>query len=364
MIYLDNNATTRPDFAVMIEASNETYESFGNPSSWHEPGYDAKDLLETARCSVAQSLNAKPSEIIFTSGGTEANNLALSYNKKYVGFAGSEIEHSSVDKILTKKFKVLPEGFVDLVEVEDFVKKHKNPRSLVISVMLANNETGVVLDPDGALAHWKDKYGFVLHIDAVQGLGKFKIDVGNLNVDLLTVSAHKVYGPKGVGALYIRKESGNKPNPIFAGGAHEWGFRPGTENIFGIVAFGKVCDKYCDELLTDSTVRDYFESELVDIARVNGSEQHRVYNTSNLFFPAIKDLDAFLERLSMNGVAASGKSACSSGMPAPSRVITKMYNKERAEASVRFSFAHNSTKEEAAKAVVIIKEIMNEVENG
>lgn len=365
MIYLDNNATTRPDLSIMLEAMNETYGSFGNPSSWHEAGYDAKDLLEQARCSVAKAIGAKPSEVVFTSGGTEANNIALTYPARIC----SAVEHSSVwSRLNDSPIGVAENGSVDVSRLEQTLKlKEKDPRQTVVSVMLANNETGMVLDIASELRRLKDTYGFILHIDAVQGLGKLSIDVTDIQADLLTISGHKCYAPKGIGALFIRKNLEYKPDTLFSGGAHEKGYRPGTENIFGAVAFGKACDKYCSkEALSaiSSEVRDYFESLLSDISDVNCKSAQRVFNTSSLYFPDIVDIDVFLDRLSINGLYASGKSACSSGMPAPSRIITVLFGEEKAKGTVRFSFAHDSTKEEAEKAVSIIRQTIREVKDG
>lgn len=364
-LYLDNNATTKPDKSVVQLALDMASDYFGNPSSTHEEGYRSKDLLERSRNTVAKAIGAKSSEIVFTSGGTEANNLALQKERVFC----SAVEHNSVFQNKPEEIlPVLSDGTLDFGYLEQKLRDKKLlDFDIVVSVMMANNETGVILDPNNDLRKLKEKYGFVLHIDAVQSLGKMPISVKDCGADLLSISAHKCYGPKGIGALYINKDLPAKPTSLFVGGSHERGYRPGTENIFGAVALAEVCERYCDRRqlgVLSSRLRNKLETGLYDIAQVNGNKEHRVYNTSNLYFPDVEDVDIFLERLSINGVYASGKSACSSGMPTPSRVISSMFDTKRANSSVRFSLSRNTREWEIDAAVTIIRKTVSEVKNG
>lgn len=369
MIYLDNNASTQPDKWMLGKIVNEAGQTFGNPSSLHAQGYSARDCLENARLRVANALKAKPSEIIFTSGGTEANNLALSgFCKNYYRVVSS-IEHSSVFNLGSQEvIDTMPDGTLNTYTF-DFSKLNENS---VVSVMLVNNETGVILDPLNRLFELKQKYGFILHIDAVQGFGKLPIDLSSGTIDLLTISGHKIHALKGIGALFVSRSMDRKNSTFSAlmkGGPQEKGFRPGTENIIGASSLGWMAhlhtedNQYMKRVKDVEIKRDKFESLLSDVSLRNGNTQHRVGNTTNLFFPDMpdKDVDLFIEMLSENGLCASGKSACLSGLPAPSRVLTEMYGDDapRTHQSVRFSFSVNNTDEEVTKAATIVKNCLN-----
>lgn len=365
MIYLDNNATTQPDANAMATAFNDTIKFYGNPSSTHKAGERAKEMIDEARSWIAKSINAKPEEIVFTSGGTEANALALNGKHRYR--ICSKLEHSSMYEWADYIVRANKDGTVNLENLEFYVKEDRPIEGRqMVAIGLVNNETGVI-QPVQAVAELGRKYGHQVHIDAVAAYGKIPIDVQKLDCDTLSISAHKIHGPKGVGALYVRE--GTKIEPLMRGGAHERGLRPGTENIFGIVAFGEVVmyrfhDDYGDpkdwmDGETHQEMRDEFERLLADVSAVNGTTD-RVWNVSNLFFPKVKDVDLFLHLLSEEGVCASGQSACSSGMCAPSRVLTAMYGGGSPEVmgSVRFSFASITGMEEMKQAAEIIKKVL------
>jgi cysteine desulfurase len=322
---------------------------FGNPSSAHWYGLHAKTSLNEHRDQVAKALGVESNTIIFTSGGTEANNLALSSPEHTI--ITSAIEHSSVHGVSPWYYlDVLEDGSLDLSRAEKMLKQITS--KAIVSVMLANNETGVILDPTNQLLEWKRKYGFTLHVDAVQGFGKMIDYQIPEEVDMLSISAHKIHGLKGSGALYVK--NGTELQRLFkAGGSHEFGLRPGTENDIGIYSLGFMSEKittdqwYRKRIEKISILRDELENYLSDISEVNGTSM-RVGNTTNLWFPAVTDTGLFIECLSEAGVAASGGSACASGMPEPSRVLSAMFGKDspRPLGSVRFSLSVNTTQQE------------------
>lgn len=362
MIYLDNNATTEPDKNMISAVMEEITNYFGNPSSPHYYGHVTKDMIELHRGSVANALGAKPSQIIFTSGGTEANCLAL-HDKMVIG---SATEHSSVSNFLTVLLKVKSNGQLDLEDFEHALSNNRYSHlgsNFVVSVMHANNETGIILDPNCRLRELKEKYGFLLHVDAVQSFGKgINVNVNDLNVDFLTISAHKIHGLKGAGALYARNIEYIKP--LFMGGVHEFGRRPGTENHAGIISLGYMCNKiindsfYRNRILNISNIRAEFEKNISDIAIINGADVPRVVNTSSIAIDSITDLELFLEILSGMGLYVSGKSACSSGLPIPSKVLTAMYgpNDPRLHNTLRVSLCVNTTATDVEVACDILRE--------
>jgi len=369
-IYLDSNATTRPNWNMLGAVREEVYNYFGNPSSLHSAGQIAKDIQVSGRESLAKALNARPSEIIFTSGGTEANNLALKSYDSRLKFVSS-VEHSSVANCNTRyRIPVREDGLLDLAALEDKLERTK--QKVLVSVMFANNETGVILDPENKLLELKEKYEFIFHIDAVQAFGKVDVDVEKLGADLLTISGHKFHALKGIGALYINRKLNELPSPLQFGGTHERGFRPGTENQAGIASISYMAEKISDDKFYQARIggigrlRGKLEEELSDIAMVNGSVTSRVSNTSNLYFPGLgyeheDELDIFLEVLSEKGVCVSGKSACASGMPIPSKVLSAMFGKGSPQlySSVRVSLSVDTTEEEIIKASELIRESYN-----
>lgn len=351
-------------------------QNYGNPSSLHAAGEDAKDLLRDCREKVAKAINAKPSEIVFTSGGTESNSLVLNnlrLESKGLVKIISQVEHSSVFNCKPDfTIPVTKECLLEVDKLEDIVQKF-NPA--LVSVMLANNETGTILDPHGELYKLKEKYKFILHVDAVQAFGKIEIDVKKTPVDFLSLSAHKIHGLKGAGALYISSDLDEKflPEPLFIGGSHERGLRPGTENQLGIWSLAYMANKihndssYKSEIKNLSKLRDRLEDLLSDLTEVNGSKEHRVGNTSNMYFHSLggtkeTHLDLFLQLLSESGVCVSGKSACASGMPAPSRVLSKMFGEDslRLHNSIRVSLSVDTTEKEISRAAQIIRECHEE----
>lgn len=371
MIYLDNSATTKPNANMLNAAREEVRQVFGNPSSLHDAGQNAKDLLHECREKVAESINARPSEIVFTSGGTEANSIVMNGFENRMKII-SEVEHSSVANC--KPEFMVPVGedcLLDLEHLEDLVKAFS---PVIVSVMLANNETGTILDPEGRLSELKEKYGFLLHVDAVQAFGKMEIDVEKSEFDFLSISAHKCHGLKGAGALYVSRKLADDdlPKALFIGGSHERGLRPGTENQIGIYSLAYMADKitndefYKKRLAAVAPLRDKLEALLEDIADVNGSKEHRIGFATNLFFKGLggtkeDHLDYFLADLSESGLCVSGKSACASGMPAPSRVLRKMFGENAPQVynSIRVSLSVTNTECEVKEAARIMRECHN-----
>lgn len=360
MIYLDNNSTTEPDSNMLNAVIDIAKHWYGNPSSPHYYGQVARDIMEQSRESVSRSLGARSSQIVFTSGGTEANNLAL--HKKSV--IHSAVEHHSVTTATVPLdiCSVNTDGTLNLDVLEELIKKHSD-KKICVSVMYANNETGVILDPLLEIKKLKNKYDFIYHIDAVQALGKgVDIDVDNLGADLLSISGHKIHGLKGIGALYVRDPA--LIDPLFFGGSQEYGRRPGTENQVGIISLGHMCDKisadvfYQNRILNMAKLRDELEGKLADIATVNGNINHRVVNTSSLSIDAISDLDLFIEILSSMGVYVSGKSACSTGMPKPSQTLSAMFGPDdfRLHNTLRVSLSVNTTSTDIEVACELIRE--------
>ncbi len=359
-IYLDHNATT-PVRKEALEAMLPFYrEVFGNPSSVHGFGREARKHLEDAREKVADAIEAGPEEIIFTGGGTEADNLAVqgaAYANRAKGnhIVTSRIEHHAVlhacqylEKLgfAVTYLPVKRNGMVDPVEVEGAIKK----KTILVTVMTANNETGV-LQPIGEIGKIARARGVLFHTDAIQALGKVPLDVKKLGVDLLSLSGHKVYGPKGVGALYIRK--GTRVQPLAQGGHHEGGKRAGTENTAGIVGFGKACELAVAELSEESARLRILRNRLcggigrkIDHVRLNGDASRRLPNTLNMSFQYVEG-EAIVLGMDMKGVAVATGSACTSGTLEPSHVLRAMgVPPALAQGSIRFSLGRSNTPEE------------------
>lgn len=356
-VYLDSNATT-PVLPEVFEAMRPYYlDQFGNASSIHHHGQHARAAVERAREAVAHLLGCRAAEVVFTSGGTEADNLAIFG----VASAGdhvitSQIEHHAVlnaCKRLEKRgvevtyLPVDEEGLVD----PDEVRKALRPKTKVISIMMANNETGVIepVEEIGRVAAEADVY---FHTDAVQAAGKIPIDVKKIGCDLLSISAHKFHGPQGIGALYVRR--GTLIDPLFYGGNHERQRRAGTENLPGIIGMGCAAEIAVrgltnGEVAHIAKMRDRLESTLVseiDAAGVNSGAASRVPNTSNIYFDHIEG-EAMVIALDLKGLAVSTGAACSSGAIEPSHVLTAMgLPPNRARASIRFSVGKHNTEED------------------
>lgn len=359
-IYLDHSATTpvRKEVAeIMMEYLTG---KFGNPSSIHSFGREAKEGLEKAREQVAHTLHADSREIIFTSGGTEADNLALigmafQNSDKGKHIITSAIEHHAVlhaCEYLKKKgyrVTVLPVDEDGLIRMED-LRKAITAETILISIMHANNEVGTIqpITEIGALAREK---GIFFHTDAVQSLGKVHIDVDKMNIDLLSGSGHKIYGPKGIGFLYVRK--GVRINPLTFGGRQERDFRAGTENIPGIVGLGKAVELAEKEMDTEmprlAKLRDQLSKglqEKIPYVKLNGHPNLRVATNVNLSFMFVEG-ESLLLLLDLQGIAASSGSACTSGSLDPSHVLLAMGLKhEVAHGSVRMTLGRDNTEED------------------
>ena len=364
-IYFDNNATT-PVLPEVLEAMQRYYaEYFGNASSIHHHGQETRAAVERARESVAALLDCRASEIVFTSGGTEADNLAI-FGLVQPGdhVISSTVEHHAVLNSC-KHLESLGCG-VTYVPVDgrgvvdpDDVRRAIRPATKLITIMMANNETGV-LQSVLEIAKVAAEADVYFHTDAVQAAGKVPISVREIGCDLLSISAHKMHGPQGVGALYVRK--GTKLRPMLYGGSHERSRRAGTENVPGIVGLGKAAE-IAKQALTRGDAREIaamrqrIEDTIlaeVEATGVNGAGAPRVPNTTNIYFDYIEG-EALVIALDLKGMAVSTGAACSSGAIEPSHVLTAMgMPAERARASLRFSLGKQNTSDEVDFALSLI----------
>jgi len=369
-IYMDHSATTPVAAQVLQAMLPYLSDKFGNASSLHSFGLEAKEALEESREKVAKLLGAMPAEIIFTSGGTESDNLALKgiarRNKdKGKHIITTSVEHPAILETCSKLEKegfavtylpVTNEGLVDLATLEAAIR----PDTILISVMHANNEIGTIqpLEEIGKLAAEKDIY---LHTDAVQSVGKIPTDVNALGVDLLSLSAHKLYGPKGVGALYIRK--GTKLESIIQGGGHERGLRSGTENVAGIVGLAKASELCCEGMAVEgqrlTKLRDRLASQVmgkVKDAWINGTMKRRLPGSLNFGFKYVEG-ESLLLFLDSKGIAVSTGSACSSHKLQPSHVLLSLgLQPEECHGSLRITMGRSNTTEEVDYVAQFIAE--------
>src|SRR5215469_1195955 len=366
-VYFDNNATT-PLLPEVFDAMKPyLLEQYGNASSIHRDGQQARAAVDRARDSVARLLGSTAGEIVFASGGTEADNLAL-FGTVAEGdhIITSEVEHHAILHACNRLEQLgcsvtyLPVDGHGLVNPDD-VRRALRPATRLITVMMANNETGV-LQPVEEIGKIALAANVHFHTDAVQAAAKTIIDVNKIHCDLLSISGHKIHAPKGVGALYVRK--GTTLQPILYGGSHERSRRAGTENVPGIVALGKASEMAVEGLGNGSIenialMRDRLEQTLLsqtDSMGVNGAGAPRVPNTTNLYFDSI-DGEALVIALDLRGLAVSGGAACSSGATEPSHVLTAMgLRPDRARASVRFSLGKQNTPEDLDYALALIPE--------
>ncbi|WP_034145992.1 cysteine desulfurase NifS [Desulfosporosinus sp. BICA1-9] len=360
-VYLDHSATTPVDPEVAALMMTYYTEKYGNPSSVHGFGREAKQALEQARSQVAELIGATPKEVTFTSGGTEADNLAIlgtaeALRKKGKHIITSCIEHHAVletCEYLEKNgfdLTVIPVNEEGILSVDE-VKKAIRPDTILISVMHANNEVGSI-QPIAEIGRLTKEHGITFHVDAVQSLGKIPINVDEMNVDLMTVSSHKIYGPKGVGALYIRK--GVRVVPMAHGGGQEKRRRAGTENTPGIIGFGKACElagqRMADDTKHQTKLRDKLMngiSERIEYVKVNGPlGEKRLPNNVNVSIRYVEG-ESLLLSLDMLGIAASSGSACTSGSLDPSHVLLAMgLVHEIAHGSLRFTLGRQNTEAE------------------
>jgi len=372
-IYFDHNATTPVDPEVVAAMLPFFAETYGNASSIHTFGQQARAAVEQAREHVARLVGARAAEIVFTSGGTESDNLAIlgvvraaRGERKHI--ITTAIEHHAVlntcqaleaEGVEVTYLPVSPAGVVDPGAVRDALRPH----TVLVTVMMANNELGTIqpIEEIGRIAAEADVW---FHTDAVQAAGKLPIDVKMLGVDLLSISGHKIYAPKGVGALYVR--SGTRLAAQAFGGHHERDRRPGTENVPGIVALGKAAElalvKLGSEPVRLAALRDRFEQAILDripATRVNGAGALRVGNTTNITFSFIEG-ESLVIALDLKGIACSTGAACSSGAIEPSHVLTAIgLAPAEARASLRFSLGRTNPAEDVDQALAVVPEVVD-----
>lgn len=377
MIYLDHSATSPVDPDVFKAMEPYFVNSFGNPSTLYSLGREAKIAMESSRKKVASLIGANPEEVIFTSGGTESDNIAIkgiAYKLKDKGnhIITSKIEHPAVEetcKYLEKNgFQVtyLPVGEEGIVSISD-LENAITDKTILITIMHANNEIGTIqpIKEIGEIAH-KNKIYF--HSDAVQSVGKIPVNVNVLKVDLLSISSHKIYGPKGIGALYIKK--GVRLEPILHGGGHENGIRPGTENIAGIVGLGKACEIAEASLEQNiqhlTVIRDEIIKRVlseIEQSHLNGHPTKRLPNNINFRFTGIEG-ESLVLHLDFKGIASSTGSACSSKKLEPSHVLMALGLKEvDAHGSLRLTLGRENKPEEIDYIVESIKTSVNTLRN-
>ena len=365
-IYLDHAATT-PVAKEVIEAMQPFLrEEYGNASSLHSFGREAKKALENARKTIAKKVNASDHKLIFTSGGTESNNFAIkgiafANRKKGKHIITSEIEHDCVlnsCRWLEKQgFEVtyLPvdrEGFISLDDLEEAIRKD----TILVSIMHANNEIGTI-EPITEIGKICSEHDVYFHTDACQSFTKVPINLKKQNIDLLTINAHKIYGPKGVGALFVR--NGIKIDPLAHGGGHEFGLRSGTENVPGIVGFAKATEITKEKDVEHMTkLRDMLIKNALEIedSWLNGPRKQRLCNNANFSFKYIEG-ESLILYLDVKGIATSTGSACSSKSLEPSHVLTAIGLKpEEAHGSIRMTVGKENTEDEMKYTIKVLKE--------
>jgi cysteine desulfurase len=372
MSYMDHSATSPVDPEVLEAMLPYFKESFGNASTLYSLGREARTAMEKARKQVASLIGARAEEVYFTSGGTESDNLAIKGTISRLKGKGnhiitSAIEHPAVEETCKYLEKIgytvtyLPVGEDGIVKMED-LKESTREDTILITIMHANNEIGTIqpIKEIGALAREK---GILFHTDAVQSVGKIPVNVEDMNVDLLSISAHKLHGPKGVGALYIRK--GVRIDPLFHGGGHERGVRPGTENIPGIVGLGKACQLAEENLyenmeyvasLRDQLIKGVLGS--IEQSFLNGHPTKRLPNNANFRFSSIEG-ESLILQLDSKGINASTGSACSSNKLEPSHVLMAIGLEEvDAHGSLRISLGKENTPKDIDSSIVVIKEVV------
>lgn len=372
-IYFDNAATTPIDPEVFEAMKPFFTEKFGNPSSIYSYGRETRLPIENARKSVAKIINAHPSEVFFTSGGTESTNTAINAAVHDLGckhIISSPLEHhatlhsiehlAKTGQATVSYVKVLHDGSLDLNDLESILSSSKE--KCLVTLMHANNEIGTITDME-KVGEMCQKYGAVLHTDTVQTLAHFPVDVQKLKAHFITGAAHKFHGPKGVGLLYVNKNI--KISPYIQGGAQERSMRAGTENVYGIIGFAKALEIAVENMEAEAThiteVRNYLKKRLSDeIPGVcfNGNPGgNSLYTVLSVGFPKTEKSDMILFNLDLHQVCASGGSACSSGASAGSHVIEAIHP-GAPQVTVRFSFSKYNTKEEVDKVMDILKEVL------
>jgi len=369
---MDHSATSPVDPEVFEAMKPYFVDNFGNASTLYSLGRDARKAMEAAREQVASLIGAKPEEVIFTSGGTESDNIAIKgtvYRLKNKGnhIITSAIEHPAVRetcKYLEKNgfevtyLPVYEDGIVKISDLEDAI----TDKTILITIMHANNEIGTI-QPIAEIGKIARENKIYFHTDAVQTVGKIPVNVEKMNVDMLSLSAHKVYGPKGIGALYVKK--GVRLEPIIHGGGHEKGLRPGTENVSGIVGLGKACELAEKNLLEDTKYITNLRDKLIDgilnsieQSYLDGHRTKRLPNNVNLRFTGIEG-ESLVLHLDSKGVAASTGSACSSKSLEPSHVLIALgLEHVEAHGSLRLTLGKENTEEEVDYVITAVKEVV------
>jgi len=357
MIYLDYNATAPLHKNVIKKIQNLKFEEFGNPSSVHKIGRNSKKIVEEVRRNILSALKAKNYDLIFTSGATESNNLAIKgfIKKNNIKTIFSlQTEHASVIDVVKnldiekKFFNINSNGNVNLKEIEELLSKQTS--SFLVSIMFANNESGII-HPINEIAKIVRKYKGIIHCDGVQGLGKIEIDLDSLDVDLFSISSHKIGGPTGVGALLINTR--NNISPEITGGGQEKNLRSGTENFLGIVGFGEAINevnnlaKICNSEIKNN--RDLLEANLKKLSneiKIFGEDTNRLANTCYFAYPSMTSENQVIA-LDQKGICVSSGAACSSGKVEPSHVLKAMQVDEKyIHSAIRVSLGWDSTKEQ------------------
>lgn len=372
-IYLDHSATTPADSRVADKVVEVMVSKFGNPSSIHSFGRDARSVLAKSRSIIANSLNCNPEEIYFTSGGTESDNIAmLGYVRKNGNLGDrviiSNIEHPAIEKSAEELERL---GY-DVVHVKadsfgrvtpEAVMSKVNAQTILVSIMHVNNEVGTINDISTIGKVLRSK-GIVFHTDAVQSFGKLPIDVDKMNIDILSLSSHKIYGPKGVGAMFIR--SGIKIQPLFFGGNQEERVRMGTENLSGIVGLAEAVNICQNEMKPEAEyltkLREQLHSTILaklDDVTLNGHPTDRLPGNLNLTFHGV-EAESLLMALDINGIAVSSGSACSSGSTLPSGILLSLgLSEEDAQSSIRFTLGRSNTPEEMKRTADVVIATVN-----
>jgi len=373
LIYLDNAASTPVHKHVLHEMIPFLEDQFGNPSSIHRYGRFAQRAIQNARKQIAHLINSEPNEILLTSGGTESNNTALfglAHAAKGHHIITSSIEHEAIlepcKKLEKEGFKItyIPVDNLGLVNSKD-IEKSITPETCLVSIMFANNEVGTIqpIKEISKICHDKQ---IVFHTDAVQAVGKIKIDVKELGIDMLSISSHKINGPKGVGSLYIKK--GIKIIPFIFGGGQENGMRSGTENVASIVGFGKACqlaqENMSQNILHQQNLRNNLIAKVIKeipLVTVNGHPDQRIANNAHFTFLGVNGEDLII-KLDENGIAASTGSACSVRVQKESHVLKAMgFSHDQITGSLRLTVGISNTDLEIEKTVEILKKVVKEL---
>lgn len=373
MIYLDNAASSPVNEQVLQEMIPFLKENFGNPSSIHKLGRISNKAIQNARKQIAQLVNAEPKEILITSGGTESNNTALfgiAHSKRGHHIVTSAIEHEA---ILEPCKKLEQEGFdITFVKVDETglvnpadIKKSITPKTCLVSIMFANNEVGTI-QPIQEISKICHENHILFHTDAIQAVGKVGVDVKSLGIDLLSISSHKINGPKGVGALYIK--NGIEINPFIYGGGQENGLRSGTENVASIVGFGKACQLAKENLDQNISKMRNLRNKLINKiiteipkVTVNGNQEYRIPNNAHFTFLGVNGEDLII-KLDENGIAASTGSACSVKVQKESHVLKAMgFSHDQISGSLRLTVGPSNTESEIEQTIETLKKVVKEL---